>query len=395
MKKKIFYIGVPLTVLIITFLIFFMKEESKKVSILFYNVNEMQSNAIITLLASDQLNISYDSYQKDTLPLNELLEINSYDLIFSNEYREVMVNKSLFNNVNINMGVTSSTVRGIGKVKNKRFAVPIEIDHVELAIKKDIYNELYIDDNSIININELNSSLLKRVSPTFFPLMIAGADDLSMLDALSLLTISFCGVNGLDILLNGINTKSFEDILNIELGNSNTLKEVLNQFIKWEQNGILHNEWLKFNKETVYSFVKDNLTSAIVMRLSEHRDYEIDIINNFQAVKFPSTLDKRFATDILAVPLVAAIPQNSKSNLNKEIIKQSIEETFQKKYTYSTGLAPIHSNIVPMDVQASDVRFWTASSNTIAPPVYHISEKDDVIINFLNKVREYINLNTL
>lgn len=395
MKKKIFYISIPLILVIAAIFLFFIKEESKKVTILFYNVGQMQSNAIIELLKSDELNITYDSYQKDVLPLNELLEVNNYDLIFSNEYREVMANNHLLTKINANMGVTSSTIRGLGMVKNKRFALPLEIDHVELAIKKDVYRELYIDENSIINIDELNSSLVKRTSPVFFPLMIAGADDLSLLDSLSLLTVSFCGKNGFNTLLEAVESKSFDEILKLDLGNSNTLKIILNQFIEWEKNEILHNEWLKFTKDTVYSFAKDNLTSAIIMRLSEHRDYELDIISNFQAVKFPSTLDKKYATDILAIPLVAAIPKNSKSNNNKELIKLCIQDNFQKKFTYSTGLSPIHSNIVPMDIQASDVRFWIASSNSIIPPVYHISEKDKNVVNFLKKVREYINTNTL
>ena len=58
-----------------------------------------------------------------------------------------------------------------------------------------------------------------------------------------------------------------------------------------------------------------------------------------------------------------AIPVTSNPNASK-IAQDFISVDFQESLCRSTGLAPVLRNCRTTDVQASDVRFWIASSST-------------------------------
>lgn len=391
MNKKIIFISV-IFILFIGALFLFFKDKSSKVNVLFYNTSKIQENEVLSIISSkmNNVNITFDSYQSETLTLFELLSVNKYDLVFTNETRDLIAASSLFNSNNINTGAFSSTLKKFSSLENGSNIYPIEIDHVELAISNKTYNKLYKSENTILNLNELEEVLLDNKKDYKYPLMIAGKNNLPLFDAISLITISLCGKNGLDKLLTSYGNSDFSKLLNINLGNSKTLKDVLEKFIRWKKEGLLHPEWLRFTRDDVKSFIEDDLSSAFILRLSEHRKYEIKIMNKFKAIKFPSTYDKKYATDILSIPFVCAIPQSSKSSLGKNIIELLLNETSQEKLTYATGLAPVHSNVTAMDVQASNLRYWVAASSSISTAYYLFPQNDTLIESFLDNVRVYL-----
>lgn len=321
---------------------------------------------------------------------------NEVDIIFTYSKLDLIdQNNDLYTFKPENLSLLPSSITKLGNINAINKTIPLQLDHVEFAIRKDILQKITTDE-TLPELSELLNELKTTASPTFFPILIAGEDDTALMDIISLLTISFSGKKGLDQLFENIlnQNKKFDDYRSIKLNNKSSIEEILNILISWRKDSLLHPEWLEFNKDTVLDFAKNDLAGAMIMRLSDHRTYPLEIISNYSAIQFPNNNQKQFATDILCLPLLVSIPVDSKNiELTTSILENLLEKNFQKNLTFSSGLAPVNSSVVPMDIQSSDVRFWAASSNSIGSAIPFITAEDQEFLDFLQSARDYILVN--
>lgn len=384
-----------IAVLVGVAVIFFIFSSSTTLHIYFDNVDKASKSKIMSLIN-----------ERDDFLVVESLSSENADLYFS------YTNPTLYANENIefsldNLVLLPSAMRNLGlDIENKRVGVALQLDHPELLIKKEL---LSVEDGEIILplLSEISDILRSKAKDNYFPLMIAGAEDASLFDALKLLIISMTGKHGYTQLIDTINSGTYEPIEEIQLDTDTTLEDVLSIFTLWQSQGILHHEWIRFDYKTAASFLEDDLTSAAFLRLSRHRQLSQDTLKHYEAIPFPEIENSIYARDIAMVPLFCSIPSTANVEITKleSLIDSFLEADFQNSLSFASGLGPVNSNSQTLDKQASDVRFWAASSGRIIPiqsGLYNysidiskniISETDNVYSAFLDKVREYLILN--
>lgn len=267
-----------------------------------------------------------------------------------------------------------SSLRLRGLLNNKRYAYPLELDHVEIAFRKDFFAQKgFPTGERLMSLAELEGALTALAGANFYPLMIAGADDTSLLDAVSLLTLSLGGSQAVSTLVDLIknndfsnNDNDFSTIVNTELAEDLSLNKVLERLAAWKKKGILHPEWLKFSREEVFNFVEDELTAALIMRLSIHRTYPLSIIKKFSESPFPFAGRENSAAGIIApLHIVSSMKSSNFKAEADKILVNLLRTDFQKKLTHFTGLAPASATAETLDKQASNLRFWGAASRKI------------------------------
>lgn len=380
-KKILIIVAVIVTAILLTFLLLIGR--ATKIGIYFYDVEDFSKKQIITY---------FESLEKIKVQINDNLEKS--DLIFS--YTNPLLNSDNYKSINdVNVSVLPTSMRALGVTDNKnRIGLPLQLDHIELLFRKSLI-DFEDGKETFSTIGELEEILLSHVEPGFYPLMIDGKSNSSLLDLIYLLTVSYYGAEGYFSLIEYIEDGSTDDLSQIE--------DVLNLLINWRKAGILHSEWLNFDSEVVLSFLKDELSIATILRLSEHRKLPLPILRQHEAIPFPLYKETIYASDIPMPTMFCSVLSDSKLKNEKIdlLLSGLINNDFQKNLTFASGLGPVNSTSSVMDKQANDVRFWAAASGKIVPVknVYYSYSNDSLDIetvnydNFLNKVREFLLVN--
>lgn len=349
-KVKIALIIAVSFIIIAATLFILINRENRTVRILFYNTTTEVRDSIVDSISEEfpKTNITYDYFGETDLEAIDIVQKKSYDIIITDNYNLLTDLTLELKPINFEPGVIPKTPLKLGKIGDKRFGLPLQLDHIELALENSLFND--INRDGLIDLYELEAELLGRKSPTFYPLMVAGNDPASFIHFLSLLYL---------------NLNPQEKSYNINNIDQNIPLNVAEMIKKWEKNGILHNQWREFTKEDVSNFLENGLTGASILPLSEHREYPVEIISNFTAVKFPG-LNSTAASPMLVIPTMVYQGKNA-NLLSSRILKSLFSKETQRALTYTTGLSPVHSNMIPMDKQASDVRYWAAASKVLVP----------------------------
>lgn len=391
----VFLIVGIITVLAAVAIILFIFSSSTSLHIYFDNVDKASKSKIISLL-----------HDRDDFLVVESLTPENADLYFSYTDPVQNIDEKLEFSLE-NLVMLPSAMRGLGlDTANKRVGVPLQLDHPELLIKKDF---LTVKNDEIVLplLSELADIFESKAKENYVPLVIAGAEDASLFDALKLFTISMTGKEGYAQLIDTIKSGGYDQIENIQLDSDTTLGDVLSILKAWQSQGVLHNEWIRFDYNTAISFLEDDLTSAALLRLSRHRQLPQNILKHYEAIPFPEIEDSIYARDIGMVPLFCSIPSSADIEVSKleSLIDSFLEADFQNSLSFASGLGPVNSNSQTLDKQASDVRFWAASAGDIVSIQsglfdYAIdtsntinSESDNEYTKFLAKIREYLILN--
>lgn len=380
-KKIIFIISIIL--IISAFLIFYFSTQNNKIKILYANVDQNSISKIKNHLnMNNEISLEFTEYIDH--------DINNFDLFITENLYDILHNRNLFSSLDSDhFNVMPSAVKRLGLIENSYLTVPIQLDHIEITIRKDIFNSIKNSFNEI-TLPALLDTLKEFSSDTVFPLMIAGNDPSSFIDFISLLVITYCGYDGYNNLLTHLNeTKDFNELLNTPLGNDRSLQFILDTLVQWRRDKLLHTEWLQFTKETVKDFTQDKLSGSLIMRLSEHRTYPTRVIQKFQSIEFPNDRDSIYASDVLMIPTLCSIPEKSNNKkISISLIKSLLNKDVQRNFTEDTGLAPVHSTAHTLDIQSSNVRYWAASANKIAS-VYNNAENEEVLF-FIEECKSYL-----
>lgn len=380
-KKILIIVAVSIAALLLTFLL--LAGRITRIEIYFNDIEDFSKKQVITY---------FESLEKVKVKISDSLEES--DLIFS--YTNPLLNSDNLKPFNgVNVSVLPSSMRALGVTDDKnRIGLPLQLDHIELLFKKSLIN--FEDGKETFStIGELEEILLNHAEPGFYPLMIDGKSNSSLLDLIYLLSVSYYGAEGYYSLTEYINNGSIKDLSQI--------KDILDLLIKWRREGILHSEWLNFDSEVVLSFLEDELSIATILRLSEHRKLPLPILRQHEAIPFPLFKETIYASDIPMPTMFCSILSDSKLKGDKIdfLLSGLVDNDFQKTLTFASGLAPVNSTSSVMDKQANDVRFWAAASGKIVPikNVYHSYSNNSLDIDttnydiFLNKVREYLLVN--
>lgn len=377
-KKNITLAVLIIIILIVSSIIIVKNKQPEIFMVNFIDIEDSTMTLII-----DHLTEKYPNLQI------QISTDDNYDIIFTNNMQYLNINSDKLYSFTISTGLMPTSMRNLGIIKGEKKTIPLQLNHVELAIRSDILNN---SDNYDPTLKELKDTLIKFKSPNFFPLIIAGKNNTALMDLISLLTVTFSGSESNEELLNIITAgNDFDSILDMNLTRDIKFKNILDELISWRRIKLLHPEWLQLDKETVLDVANNDLAGAIIMRLSDHRRYPTNIIENYTVIPFPDNKAIKYTSDILAITLLVSIPLNSENKIfSQSVISEMIKKEFQKELTFSTGMAPVNSTVIPMDKQSSDLRFWAASSNRIASAYYKVFDDNVNITSFLDETRAYL-----
>ena len=113
----------------------------------------------------------------------------------------------------------------------------------------------------------------------------------------------------------------------------------------------------------IKAFMNNNLCSASIMTLSEHRTFDRNIISQYSSTFLPATekdINRAFSS-----PVIMAVSL-SKDKVARNAIEKLANE-LQTSLSMKTGLAPVQANANVPDIQADDLRYWIAASSAPLP----------------------------
>ncbi|MBB6479518.1 hypothetical protein [Spirochaeta isovalerica] len=277
------------------------------------------------------------------------------------------------------------STRLLTEYKGANLVLPLQFDHIELAYKRsDIKGD---PETSIIySFDNLNTQLTSLAGKDRYPLLLSGAEDRDLMDIISVLTLSIAGPDGLESLRSRFDKSSdLEELLNLELREGITFRNILNVLTNWKNNGIVSRDWLHFTFDDVLFFLENDLSSACIMRLSTHRTLPDSLLNDLSESPFPFLSKDDRASALL-------MPGYSMALSSKSLFKRSIttilpdllENDILAGLSAYSGLAPASSTSEALDRQASNVRLWGAASMALLNPL------SDLNSQLIEELREYL-----
>jgi hypothetical protein len=379
---------VALLIIFITILILFFSMEKDPVVAL-YKVEMNQYSPILEFLKDEDNGLGEDlkiyTFQSES-DLLEQFDKSQAEILISRRFSlnaEWIKRLDFINSSFIERFPRSS--RASVQYEESYYSIPLQLDMIELAyMKNQIENDP--DTGLIFNFNELENQFLALKSSRNYPLMISGANDQDLLDALSVLSLSLCGVEGYEKLYRAFQGDDpLTEILSIPLGNSYTFETVIKKLKEWEDRGILHPEWTRFTRDDAITFLEDGLSNAYIMRLSTHRTLDDKLLSQMGETPFPYLLREDRATGILAPMDIMAVNKNSKYLKQIEsLLPGLIDNEIQERITSISGLAPATSISEALDKQASNARLWAAASQTLLEPLSSNNPER------IREIREYL-----
>ena len=333
----------------------------------FYGVSPKDNSVLIDFLDGKE------GFGKDV----SVIEYDSSKTLYSelrNSPVDMVIVKDIPSNSSLNKLLTpipSTVLSTIPTTFRSKLFVPMELDSLEFLFDRRIYGDI-VDDNGVISdFTKLEDRLLAQREENRYPLVVSGGDNQSFLDFISVISLSMVGTKGYNKLQQLLlESDNLSNIMDTVLDNNISLKNILDKINKWRELGILHPEWSSFTKDDSHSFIKDGLSSATIIRLSEHRTLDNITLRYMDESLFPFVHESDRGSNMVVSTYTLGIVK--KSRFRDEIIsllRLLYSDNWQKKITYRSGLAPVTYTAEAMDRQASNARLWGASSLEISKPL--------------------------
>lgn len=259
-----------------------------------------------------------------------------------------------------------SFVADSASIKDKKvFALPLLIDHYELAINRG-----------------------KDGNPQ---LLLAGGNPQILMAFVGAIAESQFGLEAAKELILDCQEHKAQDIPLIH-----EIAKILANAIT---QGYLPQQALNMNQEELIFYIEKSSPNHVFMPLSFHRLLPFEPLKKYDSYFLPSSKQTIRA---LTAPVYYGIPLSGKK---KEI--STLEGLFaqltsiegQGFLSQATGLAPTHASAPTPDVQADDVRYWVAATNLPLPALSDASfstssELATFASDFRNLVLEYVHSNS-
>ncbi|PKL07591.1 MAG: hypothetical protein CVV51_13320 [Spirochaetae bacterium HGW-Spirochaetae-7] len=217
------------------------------------------------------------------------------------------------------MGRTVPSLRRAVEIDGIPLAMPILMDHFELAWHKDRLSSVGMENLTTMAAAERAMALwtvrrqksTNALEKTSYAFTFAGGDDETLLLLLSALCLSEGGLSAYsDITRNIIERTPLDVLAGMAIGTSSnggilTFGVVLDRVVSWNKAGYLHPEWYTLANKDIRALAESNAIFMSAQLLSFHRTVEYKTIARFDTARFPSSAAA--SERALVAPLTIAI----------------------------------------------------------------------------------------
>lgn len=374
-----------------------------KPTVAFYNVSEKVQTAIKAELNTMPINKSKKQRAKttiynfivldNTIPLSaQKKEMKKAKMIFATldcDVKEFAMKDKKVRPQNASLldVMPTTTKRTALASGEKLFAVPLLYDFYEIDINRPIYNDSGIKNlavwNDLLSFFEATISLSSN-SPFGF----SGKDDKTLIDFVGCITEALDGTNSLDKARDELYAASKKG--NLEETVLNLCEEGQPLYIAIENLSELYNAkylnqtFSDFLPQDTRFFIENHLFYSTFFTLSEHRQIDNNVINEFTSIFVPGKSESDSRT--FSAPTIVGIATSKKDYVTEAL--SLLASSRQSNLTFATSLAPTHANCSIPDKQADDVRFWLAASSGPNMPLSAALPSDEmknIVAEFLRK----------
>lgn len=278
-----------------------------------------------------------------------------------------------------------TTIRNSGTSGRTYYALPVLLDHFELACSKTILER----NNSTApeTMEQMLQTARAVKNPKTWPLICAGARDEDLVLLTGSLVHSLHGLEAYEQLVQHIRAAhSFETLLA-----ETPLRAVLETLLSWRRERLLHPQWLEMTNGDIEAFMRFDNAAFVFMPLSTRRTLDPAVAENYEASRFPNG---RTAS---SYPLTAVtyggirIRNELFADAAELFLYALVAEDVQQTLSRETGFAPVNAKAPVHDKQAYDVRYWGAASRVLVPdPVTAAIDDPARIASFAEEIRSYI-----
>ena len=393
-QKSILCIVLLILIFSVFLSVIIIKRNGKILDVAYYRLPVTVTDSL-----SSQIKKSYSGKIRfKVLPADTGLSQNKalrYDLLFTwNGVRaDILAEKAVVLPSLLYAQIPSSE-RKLGIVNGKERMLPLLYDHYEVSFLKETAKKsgaVPEDWNTFMRYLHTDTS-----GTYVIPFFAAGADNRSLLAFVGALADALTGSDGYGHLTALVkDTASLDSVIDEPFGTLSdgktavNLRYVLDLIASWQKAGIMHKTWFNGSGADAASFMKDTITSAVFMPLSEHRTFPLRTVYPYESSHFP--INANITNHALIAPAIVLISY-SKNPLFTETIGSLISVQTQEELSNVTQLAPASSRAGAYDKEADDVRFWAAAyrGGPVPDLLNAAFESDTKAAVFAEEIRKYL-----
>lgn len=359
--------------------------EKNKVTVGFYDLPSSEIAIFKTACSkvkynNKSLKLKFVELDKENLLSDELKNNPKIDLLISFDglsisslktKRNAYLENSLSENKTIS-GELISSIRtaGILSKSGKIKKLPLLLDNLEFTIDRSVMSET--NTKTISNWANIETFCEKSKEVVSNPIIFAGNDELFMLDFVGAICEAVSGKENYSKAVKLISeTFATASKKNTPVNYISLSKELcekkgplahsiafLNKFYSSEY---FSRDCFAFSENTVHLTMDANQAAVAVQYLSSHRKAKLETLKRYSSSYIISNFsaeERRFTS-----PLICAVPL-SKNKKAKILARDLISADTQVFLSNATGLAPVLAGCEAPDIEADDVRYWVAATNT-------------------------------
>ena len=305
---------------------------------------------------------------ESSIPLSKQRKIlKKANLVFATldcDIKEFAQNDKLIfpQNFKLLEGTPSTTRQTAVTSDSNLLAVPLLYDFYEIDINMPAYRESGIESIDVWSDLENFFDKTKTDDGNF---VFAGKLDSEFISFVGCLTEALSGTEALEEAVNKLyaaakkeNVKYIEEVTAELCEEGAPLYEAVTRIKSLDESKYLHRSWSDFQLSDTLFFMENHLVNTAFYKLSDHRNIDQKVINEFTSIYMPgktTNSDRTFSS-----PTIVGLSLSKDKYTNEALTL--LATSHQSNLSFSSGLAPVSANCGIPDKQADDVRFWIAAS---------------------------------
>lgn len=354
-NKKIIFIAAG-TILILLAVLFTVNEVSKRtLKIAFYQIPDGTKEAMIKNIKPLESKPKF--YTIDgSKPLSKKA-FKKYSIIFTYNSKSLTEKSSLIKSVpEDTVSFLPSKIAASTKIENENYALPVLLDHFELAVYKTYRTQLNLKIPQTLK--QLTSYLIAVNENASYPLLVIGADDNELWGFVSTFAESMFSSEQYEVLCKSLYEaqKTNQDI-------PYNLKLTLNEIKKLMHLGLMHPQWTQLTQKDAEYLLKDHRVGTLASTLSMHRKLPNVLTKYYEATIFPKD-DTSSKFGVVCPQVCAVLTKNNLKTADgaAAVLHKLVSDDMQKNLSADTMLAPAASVGESVDSIADDIRFFAAAA---------------------------------